>query len=363
VNETEAMQHAIELAWGGWGRVHPNPLVGAVVLADGQVAGEGFHAEFGEAHAETVALAAAGERARGAVLVVTLEPCAHQGKQPPCTDAALAAGIGRVVFGMRDPNPIAAGGAARLSGAGIDVVGGLLAEAVCRQNAIFVHRCRRSDRPFVALKLATSVDGRIADREGRSRWISGEPARDFVHWLRAGFDAIGVGGHTARFDDPSLTVRGSITPRRAPARVVFDRRGELPATLDLVRTAAEHPTIMVAGPETHVARFSILERMGIQVVSGAPTLAAGLARLREMGIESLLVEGGGRLAAALLAEGLVDRFYWIQSPLWLGDDGIPAFHGLPGMGIGETERWTIAERRSLAEDTLLVMDRNPCLPD
>ena len=216
MDEAQAMERALSLAWRGWGRVHPNPLVGAVLLREGRIVGEGFHAEFGGPHAEAAALAIAGEAARGATAIVTLEPCAHFGKQPPCADALIAAGVRRVVFAIADPNPQASGGAERLRAAGIDVAHGVDAERAAIQNAAFLHRFRETGRPYVALKLATSIDARIADPEGRSRWISGPEAREYVHWLRAGFDAIGVGGRTAAVDDASLTVRGTVEPRRTP---------------------------------------------------------------------------------------------------------------------------------------------------
>ncbi|HEX9166295.1 MAG TPA: bifunctional diaminohydroxyphosphoribosylaminopyrimidine deaminase/5-amino-6-(5-phosphoribosylamino)uracil reductase RibD, partial [Gemmatimonadales bacterium] len=223
MTEAEAMQRAVDLAWRGWGRVHPNPLVGAVVLQDGSVVGEGWHAEFGAAHAEVTALRTAGPAASGGTMVVTLEPCRHHGQQPPCTEAILAAGIRRVVFGLADPNPGAGGGAALLAQRGLEVAEARH-PAVPEQNAAFLHRFGGGSRPFVALKLATSVDGRVADYTGRARWISGPLAREWVHWLRAGFDAIAVGGRTARADDPALTVRGSVAPRVPPRRIVFDRR-------------------------------------------------------------------------------------------------------------------------------------------
>src|SRR5690348_12904467 len=231
MTEREAMAHAIELAWRGWGRVQPNPLVGAVVLAAGENVGEGWHAEYGGPHAEAVALAAAGSRARAATLVCTLEPCAHQGKQPPCAGAVLAAGVRRLVAAVAEPNAIAAGGAERLRAAGVEVELGLLADRAAAQNASFLHQARDPSRPFVALKLATTIDGRIADANGHSRWLSREPAREFVQWLRAGFDGIAVGGVTARTDDPSLTVRGPLRPRVPPRRVVFAADGDVPATL------------------------------------------------------------------------------------------------------------------------------------
>jgi diaminohydroxyphosphoribosylaminopyrimidine deaminase/5-amino-6-(5-phosphoribosylamino)uracil reductase len=362
MNEREAMARALELAWRGWGRVAPNPLVGAVVLSEGRIIGEGWHAEFGQSHAEPMALAAAGRGAVGATLVVTLEPCAHQGKQPPCTGVIRTAGIAKVVAALRDPNPVARGGGEALAEAGIEFSSGVLAEEVCRQNAAFLHRFRNQERPFIVLKLATSVDGRIADRAGHSRWISGPEARDYVHWLRAGFDAIATGGHTARVDDSSLTVRGELEPRRRPVRIIFDSRADLPRSLELVRTAGEVPTWVVAAPTAPTLARSGLEAAGVRVLV-AGSLAEGLAQLRSSGIESLIVEGGGRLGGALLDEGLVDRFHWIQSPLWLGDDGVPAFSGLSGHSIADAPRWYTVERRALGQDTLLVLDREPCLPE
>ncbi|MFN8646147.1 MAG: bifunctional diaminohydroxyphosphoribosylaminopyrimidine deaminase/5-amino-6-(5-phosphoribosylamino)uracil reductase RibD [Gemmatimonadales bacterium] len=359
MNHFDAMGRAIELARKGWGRVSPNPMVGALVLQGDRVVAEGWHAEFGGPHAEAVALAKAGPDARGATVVVTLEPCNHQGKQPPCTEALIAAGVARVVAAVPDPNPEAGGGAERLREAGIEVEFGVREDEARALNGIFFHRYAGLGRPFVALKLATTLDGRIADQTGRSRWISGEEARDYVHWLRAGFDAIAVGGHTARVDNASLTVRGDIEPRRPPTRVVFDRRGELPDALGLVQTAADLPTVLVTelvGPSVHLAR---LEEAGV-TVSRVGSLAEGLSTLHQLGISSLLVEGGGRLAGALLEAGAVDRYYWIQAPVWLGDEGIPAITGYAGTTLVEAERWSVVERRALGQDTLLVVDREPC---
>ncbi|HVD32228.1 MAG TPA: bifunctional diaminohydroxyphosphoribosylaminopyrimidine deaminase/5-amino-6-(5-phosphoribosylamino)uracil reductase RibD, partial [Gemmatimonadales bacterium] len=356
VNEQEAMAHALDLAWRGWGRVQPNPLVGAVILQDGELVGQGWHPEYGDRHAEAVALADAGDRARGATMVVTLEPCSHQGKQPPCTEAIIHAGIGRVVAALRDPNPVAAGGGEQLRTAGIEVELGASEDAAAAQNAIFLHTVRNPSRPYVALKLATTLNGRIADRFGRSRWISGEQARDYVQWLRAGFDAIGVGGRTARVDDPSLTVRGAVRPRILPRRVVFDSAADLGPQLTLVRTATETPTIAVVASGADPTRVRRLEGAGVTVLTAA-NLNEALASLRQLGIESLLVEGGGQLAGALLAAGLVDRYYWLQAPLWLGEDAVPAITGLPSRELGQAERWRVIERRPLGEDTLLVLDR------
>jgi diaminohydroxyphosphoribosylaminopyrimidine deaminase/5-amino-6-(5-phosphoribosylamino)uracil reductase len=304
-----------------------------------------------------VALADAGDRARGATLVVTLEPCSHQGKQPPCTEAIIRSGVTRVVAAIPDPNPIAAGGSERLRAAGIEVEVGPLGDAAAVLNASFLHCVRNPERPFVALKLATTLDGRIADGFGRSRWISGEAAREYVQWLRAGFDAIAIGGRTARLDDPSLTVRGPVQPRLAPRRVVFDRAADLGPHLTLLRTAGETPTIVVVAPEADRTRIKRLESAGVVIVR-AEKLGPALTSLREQGIGSLLVEGGGQLAGALLGAGLVDRYYWVQAPLWLGDKGVPALAGLPARALEQADRWHVVERKSLGEDTLLVLDRN-----
>jgi diaminohydroxyphosphoribosylaminopyrimidine deaminase / 5-amino-6-(5-phosphoribosylamino)uracil reductase len=350
------MARALDLAWRGWGRVQPNPLVGAVILQGGEPVGEGWHPEYGDRHAEAVALAGAGDRARGATMIVTLEPCSHQGKQPPCTEAIIRSGIRRVVAALQDPNPVAAGGGERLRQAGIDVDLGSQADSAAAQNAIFLHSLRGTGRPFVALKLATTLNGKIADGFGRSRWISGEQSRDFVQWLRAGFDAIAVGGRTARFDDPSLTVRGPLQPRIPPKRIVFDRAADLGPQLTLVRTATETPTFAVVDPGADAARIKRLEAAGVAILR-AGTLRDALSALGQRGVTSLLIEGGGQLAGALLAAGLVDRYYWLQAPVWLGDEAIPAVAGLPARELDKAERWRVVERRAMGQDSLLVLDR------
>ncbi|HEU4570127.1 MAG TPA: bifunctional diaminohydroxyphosphoribosylaminopyrimidine deaminase/5-amino-6-(5-phosphoribosylamino)uracil reductase RibD [Gemmatimonadales bacterium] len=335
MTEQEAMQHALSLAMRGWGRVAPNPLVGAVVLREGRAVAEGWHAEYGEAHAERAALAQAGALAEGATVVVTLEPCAHTGKQPPCTEALLAAGVRRVVIAAGDPNPEARGGAARLRAAGIEVVGGVLEAEARRLNAPFFHRFADPERPWVALKLATSREGWIAPPGGERRQLSGPEAQAWVHWLRAGFDAIGVGGRTALTDDPALTVRGALAPRRAPERVVFTGGAVVPPS---ARLRADQ------GPRTHLL--------------AGHDLAAQLGRLRREGnLHSLLIEGGGRLAAALVEAGLVDRYYWIETPVALGPGGVPAFPGYEEGRGAPPGRWVETERKSLGPDTLHVMER------
>jgi diaminohydroxyphosphoribosylaminopyrimidine deaminase/5-amino-6-(5-phosphoribosylamino)uracil reductase len=350
------MERAIALAWRGWGRTGANPLVGAVVVKDGAVVGEGFHAEFGGPHGEVAALGAAGAAAKGADLVVTLEPCRHHGKTPPCTEAILRAGVRRVVFAAPDVDPQAHGGADRLRQDGVAVESGLLADVVRRQNALFFHRHSDARRPFVALKLAMSLDGRIADASGRARWVSGPEAREWAHWLRAGYDALAVAAGTASADDPALTVRGPVMPLRPPLRVLFDRRAEVPATARLVATAREVPTLVVVGPDAPAERRRALEAAGAEVLA-AVGYPEALEALWARGVAGLLVEGGGVLAGRLLEADLVDRVHAVVAPLLLGAGAVGAFGGFPGTALDVARRWHVAERRALGEDQLLTLDR------
>ncbi len=351
MTEAEAMRRAISLAERGWGRVHPNPLVGAVVLRGGQVLGEGAHEEYGGIHAERAALTAAGSGAHGATLVTTLEPCNHHGKQPPCTDHIIGSGVVRVVVGLRDPNPEAAGGLERLRQAGLQVVEGIEKDAVRRQNFRFLRKFSDVRRPFVAIKLAVTLDGFIADLTGRSQWISGDAAREWVHRERAGYAAIAVGGETALRDDARLTVRGSVTPRLPPTRVVFDRTGRLPEGHGILPGPLDVPLVVIHHPDTPP---QLSPRSGLQLVP-AEGLEAGLEALADLGIDALLVEGGGRLAGELLDLGLVDRVYQLQAPVWLGS-GRHAWAGLGPFSLDAAIRWHTIDRQALGDDTLLVME-------
>jgi len=358
VTEREAMKRALGLAKKGWGRVAPNPMVGAVLLRDGDVIGEGCHREYGGNHAEVHALSDCDDP-RGATCVVTLEPCAHVGKTPPCVDALIAAQVGRVVYAVPDPGTMSSGGGRLLRAHGIDVECGLEAEAAAALNAPFLWSHKRKNRPFVAIKMGASLDGFTADAMGNSQWISSPEARAHVHWLRAGFDAVAVGRGTAENDDPQLTVRGDVIPRVSPYRVVLGHSGKLGRDLELVRTSGEMPTIFVTGKGVAGEAARKLEGTEVQVLAADDILSAFEA-LRAMDIRSVFVEPGARLAAVMLDAGVVDRIYWIQAPILLGR-GAPAFGNAAPTPLDETVRWVPTERKSLGDSNLLVVDREICL--
>jgi diaminohydroxyphosphoribosylaminopyrimidine deaminase/5-amino-6-(5-phosphoribosylamino)uracil reductase len=326
------MRRALRLAARGAGRTAPNPMVGAVIVAGEAVVGEGHHPRLGDAHAEVHALRAAGDRTRGATLYVTLEPCAHHGRTPPCAEAVIAAGIRRVVAAIEDPDPRVAGrGFALLRAAGIEVECGLLAGDAREQNRAYL-KAVRTGLPWVTLKMAMSLDGKTATRTGDSRWITGEAARRFVHRLRDRHDAVLIGSGTALADDPSLTAR--LPGARSPLRVVADTRARLRPDSVLARTAAETPTLLLVGPG---AKTGELEALGVHVVR-VPTagvgldLGEGLRRLAARGVHSVLCEGGASLAGALLDAGLVDELAWFIAPRIVG--GSTALGAVGGVGIG-----------------------------
>lgn len=343
------MRRALRLARRGWGWTAPNPLVGAVVVRDGRVVGEGWHAEFGGPHAEVAALAAAGGRARAADVYVSLEPCDHQGKTPPCTQALIAAGVRRVVVATADPHPAAAGGAARLRAAGIEVVTGVEEEAARELNAPFLFAYAGARRPFITLKLALSLDGGIAPEPGQQQWLTGPAARRQVHRLRANADAIAVGIGTALADDPQLTVRGVRKPRVAPLRLVFDPSARLPLESRLVRTARRVP-VRVLADAPDPGRRRALEDAGVAVTT-ANGLTAHLAALREDGVRHLMVEGGAGIAGALLTAGLVDRLIIFRAPVLLGTGALPAF-GSVAPPADALARWRVVARRAFGDDEM-----------
>jgi diaminohydroxyphosphoribosylaminopyrimidine deaminase / 5-amino-6-(5-phosphoribosylamino)uracil reductase len=350
------MARALDLARRGWGLVQPNPLVGAVVVRDGLIAGEGWHGEYGGPHAEIHALRAAGSAARGATLYVTLEPCAHTDKTPPCTDAVIAAGVARVVYAVADPDPAAAGGAAALRSAGIDVIAGVGEAAARSLNAAFFQRFR-GDRPFVALKLASSVDGRIAARPGVRTAITGPEAATEVHRMRAGYEGVLIGAGTASVDDPLLTVRLAAT-RRQPTRIVLDSRAALSLSSKLVASSRETPLWVVCLPDAPSVRVRALEAAGARVLHAGPAPGGvdareALAVLRTAGITSILAEGGSKVAAALLCAGAVDRLHLFLAPRFLGQQAVTGL-ALPCEVPGS---WTWGAADRLGEDVLLTLDR------
>ncbi len=352
------LQRAIELAEHGWGRVQPNPLVGAVVAdAHGNVLSEGFHALHGGPHAEVVALNAAGAAARGATLYVSLEPCSHHGRTPPCTDAILRAGITRVVYGASDPNPVAGGGAGLLRSRGVDVIGPLETEAVRHQNAIFFHT-HEQHRPYVALKLACSLDGRIAATRGKRTLLTGQEAQSETHRLRAGFDAVLIGSGTALVDNPLLTARGNIVPNKPAIRVVLDSNGILPPNSDLTTTTNAAPVWLFCAPDVDESKTAALAARGVRILMTARTragldLTAVLDTLWENGIRSVFCEGGARVAGSLARAGLIDRFYLFLAPVLLGPDAVNAFDALPA-----ELPLALSEVRRLGSDVMLTYDRS-----
>jgi diaminohydroxyphosphoribosylaminopyrimidine deaminase/5-amino-6-(5-phosphoribosylamino)uracil reductase len=349
-DDARHLERCLELAARARRTAAPNPLVGAVVVRDGRVLGEGFHLRPGAPHAEVEALQAAGD-AHGATVYVSLEPCCHHGRTPPCTDALLAAGVARVVIGALDPDPrVDGGGVRRLRDAGVavDMAGGELERRARRLNAAFLTLARLG-RPHVTLKAAVSLDGRTATAAGESQWISSPHSRAAVHELRAAAGAVAVGVGTAVADDPLLTVRDvSPPPERQPLRVVFDRGARLPTSSRLVVSAAEAPLLVVAAQGAPAERVEALRRAGADVVAAA-TAADALAELGRRRITSLLVEGGAGLAAGLLREGLVDRVALFVAPLLLGD------------GPGLIDGW--AAETLAAAPRAVRLEAVPCGPD
>ena len=328
------MAVALRLAERGLGQVWPNPAVGCVVVQGGRIVGRGWTQRGGRPHAEFEALTRAGEAALGATAYISLEPCAHYGQTPPCTMALLHAGIRRVVIAATDPDPRVDGrGIDQLRQAGVEVRLDVARDEAERLNAGFFLRVQ-AGRPLVTLKLATSLDGRIATRTGASRWITGEEARQCAHRLRATHDAILIGSGTALADDPELTCRLPGLEERSPVRIVLDGRLRLPPSSRLARTARELPTWIITRAGADSKRRAALERCGIEVLTvataaeGQIDLRVALSVLAARGLTRVMVEGGSELAAALLGARLVDRLVWFQAPLLIGGDGLPAVGGL-----------------------------------
>ncbi len=350
------MRAALTLARRGLGRVAPNPAVGCVLVKDGRLVGRGWTQPGGRPHAETEALERAGEGARGATAYVSLEPCSHHGETPPCAEALIAAGIARCVVALGDPDERVAGrGLGRLQEAGIAVAEGVLADEAEEVNAGFLMRVREG-RPLVTLKLATSLDGRIATQTGESRWITGEAARASGHLLRASHDAVMVGAGTALADDPRLDVRLPGLEDRAPLRIVLDSSLRLPAGHDLAARAGSQRTLVFARSGHPPERRQALESKGVELAEvetddeGLLSIAAILQELGRRGLTRLLVEGGGRLAASLFRAELVDRRGWFRAPGVIGGDGVPAVAGFGLDGLADMTRFKRLSAQPLGAD-------------
>jgi diaminohydroxyphosphoribosylaminopyrimidine deaminase/5-amino-6-(5-phosphoribosylamino)uracil reductase len=358
--DLRAMRAALALARRGLGTVWPNPAVGCVIVARGRVVGRGWTQPGGRPHGETEALGRAGEAARGATAYVSLEPCCHWGRTPPCTDALIAAGIRRVVVALEDPDPRVAGaGVRQLHAAGLEVETGLCEAEAAEINAGFFCRLRNG-RPLVTLKLATSLDGRIATGSGESQWITGPPARDRAHALRAAHDAIMVGTGTVLADDPQLTCRLPGLAHRSPVRVVVDRHLRIPPTTRLISDARAVPVWVMTLPSADPERRQAFLRAGATVIDidpspdGNGSLAAALAALGERGITRLLVEGGGHLAAAFARAGLIDRLVWVHAPMLIGGDGIPAIAEVGLEVLSKAPSFTRLSTETVGDDVLTV---------
>lgn len=357
------MRRALHLALKGRGKVSPNPLVGAVVVRQGRVVGEGAHLQVGGPHAEVHAFAAAGKRSRGATLYVTLEPCAHQGRTPPCTEAVLRAGIRRLVCAMEDPDPRVQGkGLTQLRAAGLQVEVGLGREEAERQNAAYLKH-RRTGRPLLILKLAQSLDGRIATAEGDTRWISGEQSRVLVHRWRSWTDAVMVGAGTVLADDPLLDVR--LVRGRSPRPLVVDGRLRVPLQ---ARVFQRPGAVLITAHSAPAKTRRAFEAQGVAVWTfparrGQLDLAQVMERAGSEGLTSILLEGGGQLAAAALRAQVVDQLRIFVAPCLIGE-GVPAVGELGIRRLTNALRLEQVALRRLGPDILYTAEVvYPCSPD
>ena len=359
------MQLALTLGRRGLGNTWPNPAVGAVLVRDGVIVGRGWTQAGGRPHAEVEALAQAGAKARGATLYVTLEPCSHHGRSPPCADALIAAGVARVVSAIEDPNPEVAGqGHAKLRAAGIKVDIGIGAAEAARDHAGHFRKVR-DGRPHVILKLAVSSDGKIAGAGGQPVAITSSAAQQRVHLLRAQCDAILVGIGTVLADDPELTCRLPGLAPRSPVRVVLDRALRMPGASKLVHSARATPLWLIAAETAEAAAATKLTAAGAEVLRldvepDAPSFDLGvvLPLLAARGISRLMVEGGAQVAASLLKQNLVDEIWLLRGPAPIGDDGVPALHDLPLTAITDAPAFRLHTSATLGPDTLTIYERN-----
>ena len=346
------MHMALSLGRRGLGRVWPNPSVGCVIVKDGRVVGRGHTATGGRPHAEPQALAMAGDAARGATAYVTLEPCAHHGKTPPCAEALIAAGVARVVIACEDPDPrVNGGGSAMLRAAGIDVSVGVCEAEARRDHAGFLSKVERG-RPMVTLKLAMTLDGRIATASGESQGITGPDARRRVHMQRASHDAVMVGAGTVRADDPSLTVRG-LGIGDQPARIVMSASGDLPKSCNLTRTAGEIPVLLCHSATSDVSDWVAAGVHSIPLADGRDCTEA-LTALGEFGLTRVYCEGGGKLAASLLQAGLVDHLVLFTAGKAIGADGRAGLGDLGLERLADAPQFTLVSSETIGPDVMTV---------
>lgn len=352
---------ALSLGRRGQGLTWPNPAVGCVIVQDGRIVGRGWTQPGGRPHAERMALAQAGSAARGATAYVSLEPCAHHGKTPPCADALIAAGVTRVVAPLSDVDKRVEGkGFQMLRDAGVTVDTGLLAGEALQDHAGFFFRVQ-SGRPRVTLKLAASLDGRIATATGQSQWITGPLARRWVHGQRARHDAVIVGGGTARSDDPSLTVR-DLGMDHQPVRIVVSRLLDLPLLGQLARTATTTPVWICHGPEADPSRIEAWATLGAKLLAVPVSkrhvdLAQMLRQLGDLGLTRLFCEGGAALSGSLLADDLVDELQVWNAGLAIGAEGLPAVGALGLNDLGLAQRFSLVSSQSVGGDVLSIWRR------
>ncbi len=364
--DQQYMQRCIELARKAEGRSSPNPLVGAVVLdQDGAVVGEGFHPKAGQAHAEVFALDAAGDKARGGTIYVNLEPCCHFGKTPPCADRVIASGVKRVVYGLQDPNPkVLGGGLAKLRQAGIQVDGPCLETECAKLNRAFLKRIKEG-MPWVALKIAATLDGRIADSSGKSQWITGAESRQYVHELRNRFDCMLVGTNTVIQDNPSLTVR-NVPNSRDPHRAILDAKLRISPSsrvfkcTENVRTflfTTEENIMQIVAEDNRSNYDENIELVPTTVLDGQICLEDCLKQLSSFGILTVLCEGGGLLAASLLEAELVDELFWFCAPKLLVDgQALPSLNGIRARQMNEIVELHEPQYIQHGQDLLIHVD-------
>lgn len=358
-DDEKYMKLALDLAGKGEGYTSPNPMVGAVIVKDRVIVGQGFHEAAGKAHAEVVAIEQAGSASEGATLYVTLEPCNHFGRTPPCTEKILKAGIQRVVLAQVDPNPdVKGGGIEYLRTKGVDVDIGLCEQQARRQNEAF-NKFSQTKQPFVMTKCAATLDGQIATRTGDSRWVTNENSRHFVHRLRHAVDAIMVGIGTVRKDDPSLTTRLKEIRGVDPGRIILDTHLSISEEAKVLRLESESDTIIVTGTDIPADKKDRIQAKGIHVLEsslkeGRIDLNGLMERLGAMGITSLLIEGGAHVIASALASDIVDKVFFFYAPKILGgNDGVPICHGQGPDGMNQSIPVHDIEVNRFGDDVLI----------